>query len=755
MTYKTEITSDTHKCLLIAKKKTAAVLLFDQAFKKYNIEIFFSNDLPKRIDHFDYICIFNPQESTSEIIPHLPLNKKILIILDQQKEALQKYEVEMVEKQQIKLVNVDLHRIDKNIIDKILWFFFSKSQSYSLDLQTSIRKSTTQKVSPSISKFSLKKFLLILFTLFVFIELLFIFPFALSAVFMSRGINDLKMGNWANLKQNVKIAVGLNKSANDLYHVVRPTYSFFYLALLLDDMFLIENKSLNLLTDSISMGENGQRISYLFFHSPREHDKNELKTRFNTLKKQIEASTNNFKILGDKLTNYNFFYVSGLNSDFETVNSLLSQINKMTPHLNQILGENSEKKYLIFFQNNMEIRPGGGFIGSYAIINVKDFSIVELKIEDVYETDGRLKIHFDPPDAINQYLKQPHWFLRDSNFSPDFQENFKQTELFLIKSINVEGFDGGVALTTTAITNLLEATGPIYLSDYGETINKDNFYIKTQIQSENDFFPGSKQKKNYLSTLTNAILAKLDTIPLKNIATALKKSLDEKQMVLYFKYTPVQKDIEQFGYSGKIAALDCAKTLLTNEPCIADGIVPIDANLGVNKANFFVKRLMTMKIKIKEEGQIEHLFSTTFINNSSSDIYPGGSYKNYHQIYLPRKANVKNVYLDTQRVNDYEIKNVDQFKIISLLIEIAPQQTKTVKIEYDLKIPDYDGKMLYQLVVQKQIGALNNDLVIEYNFDRGIRILRRNFTALAKGNSLIYNTTLSNDRIFLVEFTKK
>src|SRR3990167_9186237 len=111
MTYKTEITSDTHKCLLIAKKKTDAVLLFDQAFKNYNIEIFFSNDLPKRIDHFDYICIFNPQESTTEIVRHLPLNKKILIILDKQKEALQKYEVEMKEKQQIKLVNVDLHRI--------------------------------------------------------------------------------------------------------------------------------------------------------------------------------------------------------------------------------------------------------------------------------------------------------------------------------------------------------------------------------------------------------------------------------------------------------------------------------------------------------------------------------------------------------------------------------------------------------------------------------------------------------------------
>ena len=162
-----------------------------------------------------------------------------------------------------------------------------------------------------------------------------------------------------------------------------------------------------------------------------------------------------------------------------------------------------------------------------------------------------------------------------------------------------------------------------------------------------------------------------------------------------------------------------------------------------------------MKLNIKAQGLINHVFSTTFINNSSSNIYPGGPYKNYHQIYLPRKAIIKTVFLDSDQINDYEVNNINQFKIVSLLAEIPPQKTRTVRIEYDLKLPDYDGKILHQLVVQKQIGALNNDFVLEYNFDEGIQLVRRNFTALAKGNSLIYNTTLSNDRIFLVEFTIK
>jgi len=48
----------------------------------------------------------------------------------------------------------------------------------------------------------------------------------------------------------------------------------------------------------------------------------------------------------------------------------------------------------------MELRPGGGFIGSYAILSVDKGKITNFKIYDVYDADGQLKNHIEPPFAI-------------------------------------------------------------------------------------------------------------------------------------------------------------------------------------------------------------------------------------------------------------------------------------------------------------------------------------------------------------------
>jgi hypothetical protein len=39
--------------------------------------------------------------------------------------------------------------------------------------------------------------------------------------------------------------------------------------------------------------------------------------------------------------------------------------------LPQLIGMNGKKSYLVLFQNNMELRPGGGFIGSYATLDIE------------------------------------------------------------------------------------------------------------------------------------------------------------------------------------------------------------------------------------------------------------------------------------------------------------------------------------------------------------------------------------------------
>jgi len=43
---------------------------------------------------------------------------------------------------------------------------------------------------------------------------------------------------------------------------------------------------------------------------------------------------------------------------------------------------------MLIFQNNMELRPGGGHIGSFGILKMKDGNIQEMKTYDLSTFDN-------------------------------------------------------------------------------------------------------------------------------------------------------------------------------------------------------------------------------------------------------------------------------------------------------------------------------------------------------------------------------
>ena len=122
----------------------------------------------------------------------------------------------------------------------------------------------------------------------------------------------------------------------------------------------------------------------------------------------------------------------------------LTAVNDMLPIVEKLFYPAMDKTYLVLFQNNMELRPTGGFIGSYALLNIGNGKMKGFSISDVYTADGQLKGHVDPPDAIRKYLAQPHFFLRDSNYDPDFVVSSEKAIWFLQKElgINVDGVIG-------------------------------------------------------------------------------------------------------------------------------------------------------------------------------------------------------------------------------------------------------------------------------------------------------------------------
>ena len=130
-------------------------------------------------------------------------------------------------------------------------------------------------------------------------------------------------------------------------------------------------------------------------------------------------------------------------------------------------GRGNAKTYLLLLQNNTELRPGGGFIGNYGLLKFEEGKLKEITVEDVYTADGQLKEQIESPKQLAQLLTVDNFYLRDSNWSGDFEVNADLARDFLKKETGAD-VDGVIAVDLTFVANLLKATGPVKLSDYNE-----------------------------------------------------------------------------------------------------------------------------------------------------------------------------------------------------------------------------------------------------------------------------------------------
>ncbi len=649
-------------------------------------------------------------------------------------------------------MTINSENLNAQDIDKILWFAFSPTKEILLKINWLPKTERDQSVKRkfTISRYFTKKNLLIfVVSIFVLLHLLFV-PFLIfSSYFVYQSFNNLKKENY--LKTNDNIAVGRRffQISKKLYSFSRTTYLLLGISAFPDNLVEINSNGIETIEETAKILNNTKEIQRLVFTKNKTGlEKDDLKLRLSKLNNSLDKITENLIIINQRL-DFQFQFIKPVKNKLSEASDLLNKTKKLLSYFETVLAKTTPSKYLIFFANNMELRPGGGFLGSFAVIDFKDYEIGEIKVYDVYDADGQLTTHVDPPKPIAQYLNIPHWFLRDSNFSPDFLENYEKALFFLEKELGMVDFEGGILLTTSAVENILTSFDNIYLPDFKENINSKNFYLKTQFYAEKNFFPGSIQKGVFLSSVVQQIILNLDNISLERFLVSLKKSLDEKQTAVYLKDETAQTLFDSSFWSGRVIDPKC---LAGPNDCLIDYLFPYDANVGANKANFFISRSLYLKTNIDTQGKISHLLSIQYQNNSPSEIFPTGAYRNYFQILLPKDSTIKQITKEGTLVEDFDQKD-DKFKLIGFYFEVPPKKNVEIKINYQLKDPIKTGRQIYQLVVQKQIGASNSDLIIDFRLNKNISLVNQNFSPLVKDDKILYNTNLSTDKIFFMELS--
>ena len=432
-----------------------------------------------------------------------------------------------------------------------------------------------------------------------------------------------------------------------------------------------------------------------------------------------------------------------LNSiDFDKLTNLNAQGVALAGSLPSILGSDVNKNYLVLFENNMELRPTGGFIGSYGIANFGGGKLNGLTINDIYSADGQLKGHIEPPPPIKTYLGEANWFFRDSNWNPDFPTSAARAEWFLNKEMSTQ-VDGVMAIDLEPIKNLLTYIGPIFLPDYNLTITSDNLYEKTQQEAQANFFPGSRKKASFLTALSRVLLSEVSKMNSKSRIAVLKvlyESLEGRHIQVTVHDKNPELALSKLGWDGKFPSYSCGAD------CYSDFFADIEANVGVNKANYFVTRRINFKTLL-DSNKITRTAQIKLKNSANISLGPSGIYKTYLRIAIPTDAEVlrvRTVNGQNQEILSPDVVTENGRKEAGVFVSLNPGETKIVEFIWTTEIPN-DAKISnYGLYIRKQAGVANDPITLEVATVSKNLKTQPEFT-LTKEGIYTYNTTLSRD----------
>ncbi len=413
--------------------------------------------------------------------------------------------------------------------------------------------------------------------------------------------------------------------------------------------------------------------------------------------------------------------------------------------LPQILGAGRPVTYLILFQNNMELRPTGGFIGSYALVTFDGGRLTDVKVEDVYSADGQLKGHVEPPSPIKNYLGEAGWYLRDANWDPDFPTTAAKIEWFLDKEID-KSVDGVVGVDLELAKTLLKETGPIFLSDFNAQITSQNLYEKTQSEVESNFFPGSRKKASYLTSLTRELLTKVTKFDEKDylpLTKAVFSSLEERHIQVFLHNRDAQKAIANFGFDGAVSTPSCSGS------CFSDWLGIVEANVGVNKANYFVKRKANLSVFL-DRTSIRRELSLSLENTANPAVRASDKYKVYIRILAPASSEFENALVIP------EIGQLNGRKEAGFLIEVPAGQKRTVVVRWkDTAALNFNQRGEYRLYWRKQAGVGEDPISINFSLPAELRPIGEPALSLTESGTYGYNTNLARDSFSRVSWTNK
>jgi hypothetical protein len=295
--------------------------------------------------------------------------------------------------------------------------------------------------------------------------------------------------------------------------------------------------------------------------------------------------------------------------------------------IKQLLGENGTKRYLIVFQNNTEIRPTGGFIGSFAEVKVHDGVMETLNVPGggSYDLQGTLQEQLIAPEPLQ--LLSARWEFQDGNWFPDFPTSARQLMQFY-RDAGGPSVDGVLAVNATFVAQLIGLLGPIHMEDYDRTIDEENFIFEAQKIVEHEYDQEENRPKAFIGDLAPLLVEHMiekTSNDFLGIVDFLNAGLSQKELQLYMEDEALQRQVIKHGWGGEVK--------WTNQ----DYLMVVDTNLGGGKTDGVIGQTVDVQINIDTQGAITNTVTIERTHYGIQGLlFTGVNNVDYLRMYVPK-----------------------------------------------------------------------------------------------------------------------
>jgi len=392
-----------------------------------------------------------------------------------------------------------------------------------------------------------------------------------------------------------------------------------------------------------------------------------------------------------------------------------------------LLGADGPKTYLVLLANPSELRPSGGFAGEVGTATFDHGKLTKLNLLDENDVSHNYRDQFPPQGQLGTYLafRDNQTEIGDAGWDPDFPTTARLQER-MFTSATGQQLDGTISVDPYLIAALLKVTGPVDVPGLGTTFDSDNFFLRLNVLANVDYASPTGGKKQ-LPGIATVIISKILAQPPSRwgqFAASLQDAISHRHL---------QVSVHDAALEAQLHALR-ADGALRNLPLTEDYLMVAEANVAGTKADYYIKRSMSVKVEIYPSGLNRHMvdihydypppvdavddkLNKSFVNSTSL-------YRDYVRFYLPLTTTLANIgfLIDGKPAPAYggglkEQGQQGDHQVYGTFFTLPRGHSADVIIYYEVGLP---ADPPFQIYIQKQAGLVDLPTTLTVSYPGGI-----------------------------------